>query len=179
MAFNELEAAKMIDDGKLSDAEIKLLTRTRNGVAFDEVKDDKELNVLLDKGLVMLVNLSHPRADVVVEAVIPSDEGTTVLNLFDKRYRENANTSPDANTSPNAEPKLVKHPTEEEARKVPTLEAKPLAEKDRIGYQREDTKETKAAMKDPQVRTGAKDVSEANTEDRTVAKNATVKVEQK
>lgn len=144
MAFNEVEAAKLIDEGKISDAEIKLLTRTRDGVSFDAVKDDKELNVLLDKGLVTLVDLSHPRANVSVQAVIPTEPGTTVLNLFDKRYRENTGADVDANTAPGADPKLVKAPTEEEARKVPSLETKPLTDKQKD-------------IKTPADKTGAKD----------------------
>ena len=177
MAFNELEAMKMIDEEKISDKEIQLLSRLRNGVALAEVEDDKEFEGLEDKGLVQTIDLSHPRADVRVPAVIPTEEGTTVLNLFDKRFRENSiNANPDANTAPDVDPKLVKHPTDEEARKVPSLEKEPLpTEEKQNGYVPEANKE---AMKDPLVAAGARNPSNAQTDDEdTVAKNATVKVE--
>lgn len=178
MAFNELEAIKMIDEGKISDKEIKFLSSVRNGVAAEDVRDSKEFKELEDRGLVYRVPLSHPRANVSVDAVVPTEEGTTVLNLFDKRYRENAGTDPDANTAPNVDPKLVKHPTAEEARKVPSIEKNPLTSEQKPSAKTPEG--TKEAMKDPLVKTGAKDVAEADTDNgRTVAKNATVKVEKR
>lgn len=178
MAFNELEAMKMLDEGKISDKEIKLLTRLRDGVALAEVEDDAEYKELETKGLVEAATLSHPRASVQVQAVIPSERGTTVLNLFDKRFRENTGASVDANTAPEVEPKIVKAPTDEEARKVPSLETKPLAEKDKnLGFKPATEKE---AMKDPLVQAGAKDVARAAKDDeKTIANNAKVTVEKR
>jgi hypothetical protein len=177
MAFNELEAMKMIDEGKISDKEIQLLSRLRNGVSVAEVEDDEEFEKLEEKGLVQRINLSHPRADVVVEAVIPSEEGTTTLNLFDKRFRENTDADRDANTAPNVDPELVKRPTDEEARKVPSLETKPLEEdKKRLGFKESD--ETKEAMKDPLVAAGARNIEGArSTEERVITENAKVVVD--
>ena len=164
MAFNELEAMRMLDEGKITDSEIKLLSRLREGVALAEVGDSKEFKSLEDSGLVQRVPLTHPRARVQVEAVIPTEEGTTTLNLFDKRYRENVGTvtGPDANAAPDVDPKLVKTPTDEEARKVPSLETKPLsADEKNLGYTPANQDE---AMKDPLVAAGARDASLAKTE---------------
>lgn len=180
MAFNELEAIKMIDEGKITDDQIKLLTRVRDGLAKADVEEEKGYKELVERGLVMEVELSHPRASVHVPAVVATENGTTVLNLFDKRYRENTSAGPSDNTAPGADPKLVKHPTEEEARKVPSIETEPLAEKDKEINSPDDNKANKEAMKDPLVKVGARPVSEAETkDDKTVAKNATVKVEKK
>lgn len=162
MAFNELEAMKMLDEGKITDKEIQLLSRLRDGVAAQDVEEEKEFDALIDKGLVMRTPLSAPRARVTVDAVIPTEEGTTVLNLFDKRFRENAGADRDANTAPNVEPKLVKHPTDEEARKVPSLEKEPLSAEDKnLGYEPANQKD---AMKDPLVAAGAREVHLAKTE---------------
>lgn len=176
MAFNELEAMKMIDKGDISDAEIKFLSRLRDGVAVSEVEDDKEFKNLEDRGLVERVSLSHPRARIHCEAVIPTEPGTTILNLFDKRFRENANADRDANTAPDVDPKLVKAPTAEEARKVPLLDTKPLEDdKKNLGYVPENQKE---AMKDPLVKAGARDASRAKTDaERVITDDAKVVVD--
>lgn len=166
MAFNELEAMKMLDEGKITDKEIKLLSRLRDGVALADVEDDAEFKSLEETGLVMRVPLSHPRARVQVEAVIPTEEGTTTLNLFDKRFRENAGADRDANTAPDVDPKLVKAPTTEEARKVPSLETKPLDDdKKNLGYEPANQKE---AMKDPLVAAGARELHLAKLDAETV-----------
>lgn len=168
MAFNELEAMKMLDDGKITDKEIQLLSRVRDGVALAEVEDDNEFKELEKKGLVMRTPLSAPRARVTVDAVIPTEEGTTTLNLFDKRFRENIGTTvgADANTAPDVDPKLVKHPTDEEARKVPSLEKEPLSydEKNK-GYTPANQEE---AMKDPVVAAGGRDINNAELSTETV-----------
>jgi hypothetical protein len=177
MAFNELEAMKMIDEGKISDKEIQLLSRLRNGVSVAEVEDDDEFEKLEEKGLVQRIALSHPRADISVDAVVPSEEGTTTLNLFDKRFRENTDADRDANTAPDVDPKMVKHPTDEEARKVPSLEMKPLEEdQKRMGFK--ESKETKEAMKDPLVAAGARNIEQAETgAERVITENAKVVVD--
>lgn len=180
MAFNELEAARMLDDGKLTDKEIQLLTRSRHGLSHEEVRDTKEYKSLIDRGLVYEGKLSHPRASLSVPVVIPTENGITVLNLFDKRFRENVGASQDANTSPDVDPKLVKAPTAEEKAKQPHLDLKPLDPKDKPISEVGQTKEAKEALKDPLVRTGAKDVSDADTKNEDIiAKGATVKVEKK
>lgn len=162
MAFNELEAIKMIDEGKITDKEIKLLTRLRDGLAKADVEKDAEYNELVEKGLVMDIELSHPRASIHTAAVIPTENGVKVLNLFDKRYRENTSAGPSDNTAPGADPKLVKHPTAEEARLVPSIETKPLEEsKKEIAA----PALTKEAKNDPLVKTGAKDVSDADKQE--------------
>lgn len=175
MAFNELEAIRMIDNGDISDKEIQFLASLRHGKAKADVEKDASYQSLMDKGLAQLAALSHPRASVTVDAVIPTEEGTTVLNLFDKRYRENTGASRDANTAADVDPKMVKHPTEEEARKVPSIEAKPL-DADKKGGNVPDSKELKEAMKDPIFATGGKDLSQANNE-RVIADNAKVVVD--
>jgi hypothetical protein len=166
MPWNELEAIKMIDEGKITDDEIKILTQTRNGVAAEDHRDndknlDKDIQELLDRGLLYIVPLSHPRASLTVDAIVPTEAGTTVLNLFDKRYRENTNASPDANTAPEADPKLVKHPTDEEARKVPSIETKPLTSEEK---QLETPPIPDAAADDEAFQTGGKDLSDVKEE---------------
>ena len=176
MAFNELEAARMLDDGKLNDEQIKMLTRSRHGLSHEEVRDDKNYKDLVDRGLLVETTLSHPRASITVPVVIPTEAGTTVLNLFDKRFRENTGASPDANTAPDVDAKLVKAPTEEEARKQPHLDMKPLDPKDKpVAEPRGDEKE---AMKYPVVRTGGKDMSDAKTgAERVITEDAKIVVD--
>lgn len=166
MSFNELEVIKMIDEGKLSDDEIKTLSQTRNGLAAEDWRDkdkklDKDMQELIDRGLVYVVPLSHPRASLTVDALVPTERGITVLNLFDKRFRENTNADQDANTSPDVEPRLVKHPTAEEARLVPSIETKPL-ENDEKEIRQPELPE--AAKNDETFQTGGKDLSDVKEE---------------
>lgn len=169
MAFNELEAIKMIDDGKFTDKEIKLLTTARNGLAAEDYRDkDKKLNSdmqsLIDHGLIYVVPLSHPRADLTVDALVPTERGITILNLFDKRFRENTSAAQDANTAPDVDPKLVKAPTAEEARLVPSIEAKPLKADEKAVAAPELSKEAK---NDEVFKSGGKDLSDVK-EDKTI-----------
>lgn len=169
MAFNELEAIKMIDDGKFTDKEIKTLTKARNGLAAEDFRDkdkklDKDMQSLIDSGLIYIVPLSHPRADLHVDALVPTERGITILNLFDKRFRENTNASQDANTAPDVDPKLVKAPTAEEAHLVPSIEAKPLTNDEKS---LDTPPVSKAAEKDETFQTGGKSLSDVK-EDKTV-----------
>ncbi len=178
MAFNELEAMKMIDDGKLTDNEIKLLTRLRDGLVpphkGDEI-DEKALEELEKKGLVQRTALSTPRAATQVEALIASEAGTTVLNLFDKRWRENANGDRDALTAPDVDPEVVKAPTDEQKRQVPSIEAEPFeADKKNLGQAPANMDE---AMKDPLVAAGARDPSQAETKTEKELKDAKVVID--
>jgi hypothetical protein len=166
MAFNELEAIKMIDDGKLTDKEIKTLTKARNGLAAEDFRDknkklDSDMQELVDKGLIYTVPLSHPRAELQVEALVPTERGITVLNLFDKRYRENALASQDANTAPDVDPKLVKAPTAEEAHLVPSIEAKPLSNEEKA---LDAPKLSEAAKNDEVFQHGGKNLSDVEEE---------------
>lgn len=166
MAFNELEVIKMVDEGKLTDKEIKTLTAARNGLAAEDYRDsnhklDATMQSLIDRGLIYIVPLSHPRANLAVDALVPTERGITVLNLFDKRFRENTNASQDANTAPEVDPKLVKHPTEEEARLVPSIETKPLKEDEK---QIDAPELPKAAKNDETFKTGGKDLSDVKEE---------------
>ena len=168
MAFNELEVIKMIDEGKLSDKEIKLLTEARNGLAAEDYRGndkviEKDMQGLIDRGLIYIVPLSHPRAELTVDALVPTERGITVLNLFDKRYRENTNASQDANTAPSVEPKLVKAPTAEEARLVPSIETKPLAEDQK---QNDAPELSKAAKNDEVFKAGGKDLSDVKEDEK-------------
>ena len=143
MAFNELEVIKMIDEGKLSDKEIKLLTEARNGLAAEDYRGndkviEKDMQGLIDRGLIYIVPLSHPRAELTVDALVPTERGITVLNL-------------------------VKAPTAEEARLVPSIETKPLAEDQK---QNDAPELSKAAKNDEVFKAGGKDLSDVKEDEK-------------
>lgn len=127
MSFNAIDANKLIDDKILSDKDIKFLTEVRNGVPLSEVEDKPEYKTLKDNGLVQIINLSHPRAEISVPAVIFTEPGITLINVLDERWRN----TPEASTPDQKTPEDVNVKKVREAEAVtdgPDNRAKTLAE---------------------------------------------------
>ena len=122
MNFNVLDAAKLLDDKILNDKEIKFLVETRHGLVYEEVKDSKEFKVLDEHGFVQRLPLSHPRTNLSIPAVVPTEPGVTLLNEIDKRYRENGpeTVAPYEETPENVKPgkQGLREPTEIEKPKI-------------------------------------------------------------
>lgn len=134
MAFNAVTAAKMVDNGNINDEQIAFLLKCRNGVTYDEVKEDKVYENMKDRGFVQLLPLSHPRAFISIPAVVPTEDGVTVLNMLDQRFREAAATGlPTGNgmvTPEGTDPEYLKNPTHFEKTHIPELEAPEVNDED-------------------------------------------------
>lgn len=84
MTINIVDAERILDK-ELSDAQVELLKSAREGVPFADA-DGRTLDALIDRGLVEVIPFSHPRAIKSINGVVPSEDGTKVLNLIDSRH---------------------------------------------------------------------------------------------
>lgn len=134
MAFNAVTAAKMVDNGNINDKEISFLLRARDGVTYEQVKEDETFAKMKERGFVQLLPLSHPRTLISISAVVPTEDGVTVLNMLDQRFREAAATGlPTGNgmvTPEGTDPTYLKNPTHFEKTHIPELEAPEVNDED-------------------------------------------------
>lgn len=207
MAFNALDAARMLSDNVLTDEEIKLLIDVRDGVALntDETyePDEKDLKALQAMGLVQGFSFSSPRSTASIPGLVPTEAGQTLLNEIDKRYRENGfgAIAPYDRAPRNVDPAPVRQPTERDAEETATtkegkaqaiarLEGTDTASKERAKYAKEQEKlegsktDSEELMKhinpsDPRTPTFEEKKREREGKTDTVATGATVKVEKK
>lgn len=92
MSFNAVDAAKMLTDKVLTDDEVRYFSAIRGGRPFLEIQDDEEYKTLMAMGLIQHIAFTHPRATLSIDGVIPTEEGVTLMNVIDQRWRENAFT---------------------------------------------------------------------------------------
>lgn len=196
MSFNAVDAAKMLTDKVLTDDEVKYFVSLRGGRPYLEIQDDEEYKTLIAMGLIQHIAFTHPRATLSIDGVIPTEEGMTLMNVIDQRWRENAftPTEPYSLAPQNVEPETVRLPTETEKQEVATTkEGKEKVLDAQEGRDELSQKRAEAraeALKDPLSQEDdlmehinpsdprTKTIEEVKRgDDRTVAKNATVKVE--